>query len=799
MHWHKECLYIWLGCYFFACSPTVWEKADMASRQGDLHAAEHQLVTHVNQHPTDARAYLQLASVRAELGDWQGMMQALASCEQLNPDYRRDAAAMREHYWRKKFNAGLKSQGQGEHRTAQAHFKATTIIFPSRPQGHRLLGEASFAAGDTLDALAAFERAIELDYNDHRARRLAMRLYFDIDEYRSAVHQADLLLQDFPNDIDALRLRAYSYDRLDNEGLATEAYVLLNGRSDDPADAEAFAAFSYRLGRYGDAASLLRLAIDRGGDIAGNLQGIAQARLMQQNFPELLKVAIEILAMDSTDIKGLHLKQIAHSTLGQMPEAEKTRFEYLKQLAQYRLVQKNYPDLLKTATELILSDSSHIEAMRLQVIAYDSTGQYDKARATEHVYLQKYGRFSQARKDYGGLLRTANRMLELDSLNANAVAWKMMAYDSLHQPHEALQTHIQFKLAQAHRALQDKEFRNVLARADDVLRLDPQSLRALELRKIAYTGLNQLSEARAAEIAYLQALGNRDFNNKDYQGALAHANAILELDPLHEAGTTMKKETLRKLGKHREASDTEVEFALATAEQQMQSGEFEKVVASADVVLAQRPKHLRMLELRYVALDSLGRRYEADAARIVHRLTLAEQQQAEQQHEALLQTSADILAIEAAHLRAMQLRTAAYRGLGQQEQALKSHIQYLHTLAQQQVEQRQHKALIETTSEILSHQPTDTLAVRLKREAHEAMGDRRSAAQTMIDYHMAVSDQTFKRKDYAASLAAVEKVLEIEPQNIRALEFKRTVLLASGNIEAAMQLRSYIQQLSQKK
>lgn len=307
---------------FYQCTSSIWQGVALARRQGRYESAEQQVERYLRTHPNDARAYYTLGEIRAQRRNWAGMQEAFRSCEKADKSWRRETETAREYHWAKNYNAGLSSLQAENLQLARDRFQAGTLIFPRRAISQRLYGEASLAAGDTVAAQAAFERVLVLDPRDARARRHAMLIYFATGAYEKALAQADFLLQQAPLDVEALRLRAYSLDRLRETGRATEAYKKLLAISKRAADPEAFAAFQYRNGEYRSALALGQTAIERGGNQLQNLRAIAQCHLMLQDFRNLDIVAQQILALQQNSLVALQLRRYALVGLGKPVEAE---------------------------------------------------------------------------------------------------------------------------------------------------------------------------------------------------------------------------------------------------------------------------------------------------------------------------------------------------------------------------------------------------------------------------------------------------------------------------------------------
>lgn len=305
-----------------ACASPVWQKVDMAKRQGKLDAAAAMLEAHLRKHPLDARAHYTLGEIRAAMDDYRGMLAAFDACERADSRWKRETAAAREYYWLTNFNGGLKALQLKQLALARKHFEFATIILPQRSEAHRLFGETLIAQQDTALARTAFLNALDLNDQDHRARRFLCMIYFAAGDYKPAVQEAAKLLSVFPNDVEALRIRAYSFDRLDEYEAARQAYAELLAAGGNAEDIESFAALQYRRGDYHHAEDLSRQALAKGGDLRVNLNAIAQCQLMQQDFRGLSETARRMLELNEYDLVALQLLQLSFAGLGAAREAE---------------------------------------------------------------------------------------------------------------------------------------------------------------------------------------------------------------------------------------------------------------------------------------------------------------------------------------------------------------------------------------------------------------------------------------------------------------------------------------------
>ena len=310
-----------LALFFFfflsGCAAGIWQEADLAKRQENPEAAIEILQNYLRSHPNSARAYYELGEIYAEQGKWQEMNAAFASCEQLDERWKREIEATRHYYFAQYMNNGLAARQQPNLPQAIQEFEMAQKIIPNSADVSRMLGDAYMESGDTLNARLAFEQTLKLDPQNQFARRRLMMLHFLGGRDVWALNEAQSLQKELPTDETVLRVIAYSLDRLDEREAAESAYRALVNVANNPEDLASFAAFQYRGGNYEEAVTLSRQAILNGGDQASNLKAIAQVHLMRQNFPELINTANEILVSAPDDLVALQLLQTAYAARGE--------------------------------------------------------------------------------------------------------------------------------------------------------------------------------------------------------------------------------------------------------------------------------------------------------------------------------------------------------------------------------------------------------------------------------------------------------------------------------------------------
>ena len=87
-----------LAALLAGCTNSIWHRVDLARRQGDLQSAKAVITRHLQANPRDAEAFFLLGQVRADLQEWQGMIEAFTACEQLDPGWNDEIDSEKSKY-----------------------------------------------------------------------------------------------------------------------------------------------------------------------------------------------------------------------------------------------------------------------------------------------------------------------------------------------------------------------------------------------------------------------------------------------------------------------------------------------------------------------------------------------------------------------------------------------------------------------------------------------------------------------------------------------------------------------------
>ncbi len=833
-------VFLSLILFFEACTGPVWHRADIAMRRDGPEAAEQVLQARIRKNPKDAEAYYRLAQVRAKLAQdhaeakrwresgekWTQAAEAFTKSEELNNRLRSIVIQRKDFYWKQNMRLGLAELKKSQFEQAAEFFNIATIISPTEALGYRLSGEAFWGLADSLESRRrfftklndpsraailgekaqaalqnsriAFQNVLQHDYKDHRARRFLIKIYFDTGAFHEAIKEADTMLRLKPNDKEAMRIRAYSFDKLDRREEATKAYRALVEKEPLSEDLESFAAFNYRHGAYNNSVLLSQKSIQAGGERATNMEAIAQSRLMQQNFPQLFSTANAIIADDQWNVNALMLRQASELSLGQLDAANKTAYEYMKAVAQARLMAKKYPALLQSADDLLKADSSNVHHLRLRYIALDSLG-YEEAFKARLRFLYAYTDSLRGEKDFLGMVETTNVVLGLDSTNRTAANMQIMAYDSLALPQKADQAQINLWLAIAGKAFSEKRFQQTLTRLDSVLNLDQLDHRALKMRYVSYDSLNLPQKAREAEVIYINALAGEDFTRKDYQEHLRIADELLKINNINRDAVELKINALLGLNRKEEAIQTRIRFLFSYAASLKAVESYSEVLQTANQILEIEKQNLRALKLRMDAYDLLSQNTAARSAEIEFRLALSDSLKKASDYKGVLAEADNIIAINPVHLQALEMRFNALTALELPEESKKAELKYLTQVSEKYEKEQKNRELIKTTTRILEIDRTNKQAADRKIAAHQSLGQSRLAEETKFEYWYAMAQSYFDLENYDQVHKYVDEILSVNPEHLPALKMKRAAFHSRGFIDEALAILKKIEMLSGEK
>ncbi len=779
------------------CAGPVWERVDLKRRTGDPVAAERELLAHIKLHPSDAKALFLLGETRAQMENWQGMIEAFDECERFNIDWRWEIFGRKNHYWRRNFEDGLHALKSRSLLRARNLFEACTIIFSTRGRGFRLFAETSLALGDTSAAIDAFVYTLRIDDEDERARRFLMTTYFYTGQYNEAIHHADYILGRKKNDLEALRVKAYSLGLQKKRTEANQAYMQLISLPNQHivTDLTNFAGYKYSMGLYADAARLLRQAMDYGAEKKETLEAILQTRLMQQNYVDLMRDAEDLLAVDSTSIKGLQLKQIAQLAMRKQDEATSTELAYLITMSTLRLAMKDYGEVIKNTNEVLRQDSLHIKAYELKIAALDSSDKKIEARKNEMEMLHILTDKAVEKNDYEKVIKFTSRILEINPIDLNAMNHKDKAHIALGNIKAADRTRIKYYFALADMHAQKKDYSSRLQDANYILNIESDNLDALKIKWDAEVALGNTGEALKSELAYLNALAEFQTKKKAFTKVIETTTRIIEMDSTNARSNVLKRDAHLALNQRKEAVQTELRHFETIANRLRQQEKYAELLAKVDDILMLQPENLHALELRIIAYEGLKQPARVKAAKMNYLLEKARRQSPAREFDALLATAEELLELEPRNTFGLQFRYLALRNLGRAEEAKKGEQVYLHVLAENYDQRQEWRKLQTTASALLKFNAVDSVAANFKIKSHEKLGQPEQARQTRLDYLEALCGRYAVGKRWDEIIAVTQHMLQITDDYLPALRLRKNAFYSKGEWEIGSQLENQIKEL----
>lgn len=154
----------------FQCVSSEMTTAKLAVRNKEWQKAEQNLLQELQKRPKNGEAWYLLARVRYEMGNIDGMLEAVEQAQQYvtDPRQKRDLGILLYRGWIEQFNAaaeqynrGITSQDQEALKKAKEHLDRAIRLKPENSENYELLGYVYDALGDTVSAIRAFEQYLQ--------------------------------------------------------------------------------------------------------------------------------------------------------------------------------------------------------------------------------------------------------------------------------------------------------------------------------------------------------------------------------------------------------------------------------------------------------------------------------------------------------------------------------------------------------------------------------------------------------------------------------------------------------------
>ena len=255
---------------------------------------------------------------------------ALDKAEAMWPEYRKEAAPIRETAWVKAYNLGVRALQSGDTAQAKEEFSRATLIFDGRPEAFVSLAGLQTMAGELEEAAAAYRRAIEIVQDPSTAElgeeiRTAWaereevatfnlaRILADQEKYLEAAQLFEKFVERYPANVQARVNTALMYTQAGRAEDAARIYTdLLDQPGLDDVDYFNLGVGLYRADEHAQAATAFSKSVAANPYSRDALFNLGQAQFAHANelleagdttaavqvFVDLGKTAEQLIALD---------------------------------------------------------------------------------------------------------------------------------------------------------------------------------------------------------------------------------------------------------------------------------------------------------------------------------------------------------------------------------------------------------------------------------------------------------------------------------------------------------------------
>jgi tetratricopeptide (TPR) repeat protein len=211
----------------------------------------------------------------------------------------------------------------GENEAAIAELKEATSGASTYAPAFVRLGRALVEREDINGAVDAFDRALQLKPDDRQTALMLTRALGATGNYGAAYHVLDHMEKNWPDDLEALKLRLeIARTRRDFSAMMTLATRLTKLAPEDPAGWRDLAATLFESGLFSDALLAFEKALSISGRDAESLAQLATISIQALDFAKAEAALAEAEALDPANARVLSTKALLLTYQGRKKEAE---------------------------------------------------------------------------------------------------------------------------------------------------------------------------------------------------------------------------------------------------------------------------------------------------------------------------------------------------------------------------------------------------------------------------------------------------------------------------------------------
>jgi predicted Zn-dependent protease len=167
----------------FQCSSAELTSAKLYMQHSEWDKAEEQLQKDLANNPQDEEAWYLLGRVRAEKGNWSGMLEAFQNALKISDVDKKNIDLVKEHYWVQFYNDGTKylqsaKDSSDAYDKAIESFKNAVLLEPDSLMSYKGLAYAFLNKGENDSAIAPLKFLWEKQKDEDAAKFLA-EIYFE--------------------------------------------------------------------------------------------------------------------------------------------------------------------------------------------------------------------------------------------------------------------------------------------------------------------------------------------------------------------------------------------------------------------------------------------------------------------------------------------------------------------------------------------------------------------------------------------------------------------------------------------
>ena len=207
-----------------ACAPPEITSAKLYMSNKDYANARQALEEAISIYPDNAEAYYILATLEALENNFEAAKQNWDRSAALSPTFRTQAERDIHNWWIQHYNDGYTFMQRQDLESAERSFQIATVLKPDDTGAWEGLAAVYGNQGMYDEALAMYERVLEIDPEDVEARLNSGYVSYNSGNYADTVRFLEPLRDDMVSDPEFVEILAFAYIRLEDRAKARQLY-----------------------------------------------------------------------------------------------------------------------------------------------------------------------------------------------------------------------------------------------------------------------------------------------------------------------------------------------------------------------------------------------------------------------------------------------------------------------------------------------------------------------------------------------------------------------------------------------